>query len=283
MNATQIPEAVASLLGPAPRRLTGYGESVVVAGRGRVAKIGPADVVAREARILGQRVGRMPLEVPTLVASGTGWLVMEEVADIVVRWDESQYVELLVDLAALHDAFEDAPALSGRWLRDPSGAHLQATLAEGGDRSGIELPAALARILDDPAPVAQILAESRPVTLVHGDPTPGNVRRAAIGHRVWIDWEWASAASAAVDLACWLNEWPWAFGRRYDRELCIDTYLRARRRPVDRAQLGHALDAAIVVFFFASNLPSLARASGTEALNALIAEGFEALQRLGLG
>lgn len=283
MSRAAIPREVAELLGPAHRRLTGYGESAVLAGGGRVAKIGPAHVVAREARILGEGVGPMPLERPTLVASGLGWLVMEEVADVDVPWDERQFIGLLADLAALHEAFEGSRALAGGWLRDPAGADLEATLAEGGDRSGVELPDPLARILEDPAPVARILTGSPPLTLVHGDPTPANVRRpGAFENRVWIDWEWAGAAPAAVDLACWLSEWPWAFGRRFDRELCVSTYLGARRRRVDRAALERALDASVVLFFFANNLPSLARCSGSAALEALIADGSKALQRLGL-
>ncbi len=279
VNRVQIPQEVTRLLGPAPRRLTGYGHSAVLAGRGKVAKIGPDRVVAREARILGQHGGRLPLEVPTLIAAGFGWLVMQEVPDVASRWDEREYTDLLVDLAALHDAFEESPVLAGGWLRDPSRRDLQATLTEG-DRSGVELPAALEQAANDPAVVAQILAASRPVTLVHS--TPANIRRPGpASQRVWVDWEWASKASAAVDLACWLNQWPWQFGRRYGRERCIETYLKARRRAVDSRELEHALDAALVLFFFANNLPGLAREVGPGALEALIGEGSEALQRLG--
>lgn len=253
----------------------------MLAGRGKVAKVGPATVVAREARILSDDAGLLPLDVPALVDSGAGWLVMDEVSDIAVRWDARQYTQLLVDLAALHDAFEAASVLQGDWLRDPGGTDLQATLAEGGDRSGIELPVALGRIADTPEAIALILARSRQVTLVHGDPTPANVRRPAIEQRVWIDWEWASAASPAVDLACWLAEWPWKFGRGFDRDACVETYLSARRRPIERVELEYALDAALVLFFFANNLPSLARSSGHQALQALIADASDALQRLG--
>lgn len=283
VSSTKVPPEVAELLGPARRRLSGYGECAVLAGSGNVAKIGPNHVVAREARILGELANSVPLELSALVASGFGWLVMEEVADVAAAWDERQFIELLADLARLHDPFASSPALDGGWLRDPAGADLAATLAGGGERLGVELPDPLARVLDDPSPVAGILARSRPLTLVHGDPNPANVRRPeTIEGRVWIDWEWASAASAAVDLACWLGEWPWRFGRRFDREVCIGLYLGARRRPVERAELEHALDAALVLFLFANDLPNLAREEGSAALQALIDERSEALQRLGL-
>lgn len=283
MNVPAIPREVADLLGPAPRRLVGYGASAVLAGRGRVAKVGPVHVAARETHVLGELRGRVPLALPPLVGSGAGWLVMEEVGDIAAPWDERQFARLLGALAGLHDAFEDSSALGGGWLRDPAGADLEATLVEGGDRPGVELPEPLARAFEDPGPVARVLARARPLTLVHGDPTPANVRRPGTGEdRVWIDWEWASAASPAVDLACWLTEGPWEFGRRLDRELCLASYLGARRRPVDRAELERALDAALVLFFFANNLPSLGRHAGGAALDALVAEGSEALERLGL-
>ncbi len=74
VNALAIPPAVTALLGPTPRQLTGYGESVVLTGRGKVAKVGPATVVAREARILGDDASLLPLDVPALVDSGDGWL-----------------------------------------------------------------------------------------------------------------------------------------------------------------------------------------------------------------
>ncbi len=63
----------------------------------------------------------------------------------------------------------------------PQADTYRATLAEGGDRSGIELP-----------------------------------------------------------LACWLAEWPYHFGRRFDRDRCVETYLNARRRQVDRFLVGQA-------------------------------------------
>jgi len=270
------------MLGEAPQRLLGYGAAQVFSGAGYVAKIGPPAVVAREARILGDDVA-LPLTVPRLVASGPGWLVMEEVPDEPRRWDEDQFAALLGDLARLHDAFEGSRALDGGWLRDPAGRDLAETIAEGGDRSGVELPGSLARVLDDPSQIASILLNSQPITLVHGDPTPNNVRRPP-GHseRVWIDWEWASAAPAAIDLACWLAEGPWQFARPFDHERYLAVYFERRARPIDHPVFRRALDAALVLFLFSDNLPSLARSSGREALQLTIAERAEALKRLGL-
>lgn len=276
-----LPAEVAALLGDSPRRLGGYGAAMAIGGRGMVAKIGPPATVEREARILGGELEGMPVEVPELIATGPGWLVMGEVADHGGAWDEPGFTALLADLAGLHDRFESSPALAAGWLRDPTGADLAATVAEGGDQEGIELPEALNRVRADPEAVAQIIAGSGPLTLVHGDPTPANVRRPP-GRRAWIDWEWASAAPAAVDLACWLDEGPWHFKRSLDRDAALETYFAARRRAVDRPAFEHALDASQVLFLFANNLPSLARAAGRDALQSMIEERVEALGRLGL-
>lgn len=275
-----LPPEVTALVGETPRRLVGYGAATAFAGQGMVAKVGPPAVLAREARILGGEMGCLPLEVPERIAAGPGWLVMREVPNHGGAWDEPGFAALLGDLARLHDTFESSPALAGGWLRDPAGADLAATLAEGGDQTGIELPDALAQVRANPEPVARLIARSGPLTLVHGDPTPANVLRLG-GRRVWIDWEWASAAPAAVDLACWLGEGPWQFARRLDRDASLTTYLAARERPVDRPAFERALDAALVLFLFANNLPSLARAAGREALQAMIVERVEALARIG--
>lgn len=250
-------------------------------GAGGRWRSGPSSVVGREARILERGGHVLPLAVPRLLAEGDGWLVMEEIADIGSPWDEPRFAALLEDLAQLHDAFESAAVLNEGWLRDPAGADLAATLAEGGDRAGVQLPQPLVRVLENPQPVADVLLNSAPATLVHGDPTPANVLRpGSPQRRVWIDWEWASSAPAGVDLACWLNEGPWQFGHRLDRDRCLLTYLDARTRPVDRRLLERSLDAALVIFFFANNLPSLAREAGPAALQALIAESEQALERL---
>lgn len=280
-GAIDLPPEVAALVGESPRRLVGYGAAAALGGRGMVAKVGPAAIVAREARILGGELGGLPLAVPELIAAGPGWLVMREVSDHGGAWDQPGFAALLGDLARLHDSFESSPALAGGWLRDPAGADLAATIAEGGDQPGIELPDALARVRADAGPVAQLLASSGPLTLVHGDPTPGNVLRPG-ERRVWIDWEWASAAPAAVDLACWLGEGPWQFARRLDRDAALATYLAARRRAIDRPMFERALDASLVLFVFANNLPSLARKAGREAMQARIAQSLDALERLGL-
>jgi len=276
-----LPAEVTALVGETPRRLLGYGAATAFAGGGMVAKVGPPEIVAREARILGGQLGCLPVEVPELIAAGPGWLVMREVSDHAGAWDEPGFAALLGDLALLHDAFESSPALAGGWLRDPAGVDLAATIVEGGDQKGIELPDALTRVRADPGPVARVIARSGPLTLVHGDPTPANVLRPG-GRRVWIDWEWASAASAAVDLACWFGEGPWHFARPLDRDAALTAYLAARRRPVDRDAFELALDASLVLFLFANNLPSLAREAGSEALQAMIAERLGALGRIGL-
>ena len=273
---------VTDFLGATPRRLLGYGAATTLAGRGKVAKVGPPVVTEREAGVLGARLGPLPIEVPTLVSHGPGWLVMDEVPDHGGAWTEAGFAELLIDLARLHDTYQASPALECGWLRDPAGNDLRATLDEGGDWTGVELPEPLVQARSDPHAIAQIIATAQPLTLVHGDPTPHNVRRPERGRRVWIDWEWASAAPAAVDIACWLGEAPWQFGRTLDRDTHVTAYLNARSRPVDRAEFERTLDAALVLFLFANNLPSLARCSGARALQALLTERTDALARLHL-
>ena len=253
-----LPGEVVALLGADIVDHSGAGACRVVSGGGLVAKIGPADIVAREAAVLASAAD-LPLAVPTLVDAGPGWLVTSEVAAEEVPWNDADRHAALADLARLHDAFEErVPGHLADLLRhpfSPGGAEL---LLEPVRRLGYPLPGRLAALLDDPSLVTEAAA-GQPLTLLHGDPWPANVLRTSLGRRVWIDWEMASLGPAAADLATWLDQTPWHTGGSTDGDL--EAYLAARAQPVDRARFERALDAARVLWFLSYDVPH--RAAGT--------------------
>jgi hypothetical protein len=249
-----IPEGVRALLGPTPEDRSGEGEGRVLAGNGRVARIGRAEVVAREAFVLGLE-GR-PVEVPPLVDAGEGWVVTGEVADDHGPWDDADLWAALEDLARLHDAYADALPEGAAVLRRPFRRATTDQLLAPARSAGHPLPDVLARVLDNPGPVLAVLA-AEAGTLLHGDPWPGNIRRPEPGRRVWVDWEQASAGPAAADLATWLDQTPWFLRREIEAGEHVARYLAARRRPVDGTAFRRAVDAASVIWFLAFDVPRL--------------------------
>jgi hypothetical protein len=248
-----LPGAVTALLGTDVVDHSGAGACRVVSGGGLVAKVGPPEVVAREAALLD---AHLPLTVPMLVDAGPGWLVMTAEADEEGPWEDDDLRAALSDLARLHDdvqlfSFDGADAL----LRRPfSPEGMQALLAPV-RRLMLPLPDALADLLDDPAPIVEAAA-AEPATVLHGDPWPGNILRPAPGRRVWLDWEMASLGPAAADVASWLGQTPWHTGAPADGHL--EMYLAARSVPIDRRRFERALDAATVLWFLAYDVPQLA-------------------------
>jgi phosphotransferase family enzyme len=248
-----LPGAVTALLGADVVDHAGAGACRVVSGGGLVAKVGPPDVVAREASMLATP---LPLSVPVLVDAGPGWLVMAAEDDDGSPWEEPALRAALSDLAGLHDAFqsfslEDAEA----FLRRPFSPEGAEALLAPIRRLSLPLPEALADLLDDPTPIVAA-AEAEPATLLHGDPWPGNILRPASGQRVWVDWELASLGPAAADVASWLGQTPWHTGVPADGHL--DAYLAARALPIDRPRFERALDAATVLWFLAYDMPQMA-------------------------
>jgi len=269
---------VAALLGASAVEVGAAGACRVFSGEGLVAKVGPTDVVAREAAVLATP---LPVSKPVLVDSGPGWLVMTAEPDDDRPWAEDELTAALADLARLHD---DAPVLADVPLRrpfTPDGADL---LLEPVRRLGFALPAPLARALVDPA-VLLAAAEDEPVTLLHGDPWPGNVLRPSAGRRVWIDWEMAGIGPAAADLATWLGQTPWhggvPDGALGGRE--VEIYLSSRSRPVDRARFERARHAATVLWFLAYDVPQLASGAPREQAEPLVGAALAALRRLDAG
>lgn len=250
---TSLPGAVTALLGPDIVDHSGAGPCRVVSGGGLVAKVGPPDVVAREASVLATA---LPLSVPFLVDAGPGWMVMTAEDDDEGPWSDADLHAALADLAALHDAFHSYTLEDGdAFLRRPfTPGGIEALLVPT-RRLSFPLPRPLADLLVDPDPMLDA-ADAEPITVLHGDPWPANILRPAPGRRIWIDWEMASLGPAAADVASWLNQTPWHTGRPADGHL--EAYLGARALPVDRARFERALDAATVLWFLAYDVPRLA-------------------------
>jgi aminoglycoside phosphotransferase (APT) family kinase protein len=274
---------VAALLGASVFEHAGAGPCRVLSGGGLVAKIGPPDVVAREAAVLA---APLPVSKPVLVDTGPGWLVMTAEPDDEGPWAEDELGAALADLARLHDAFEaaDAPMLADPHLRWPFSAQGADLLLEPVRRLGFDLPVPLARVLDDPVLLLAAAGEE-PATLLHGDPWPGNVLRPSSGRRVWIDWEMAGVGPAAADIATWLGQTPWhggvAAGALGGRE--VEIYLSSRSRPVDRVRFERALHAAAVLWFLAYDVPHLAAGVPADRAATLIPAALAALDRLEAG
>jgi len=250
---TSLPGAVTALLGPDIVDHSGAGACRVVSGGGLVAKVGPPDVVAREASVLATP---LPVSVPLLVDAGPDWLVMTAEDDDASPWEEPDLRAALSDLARLHDAFQSFTLEDGdAFLRQPFSPEGVEALLAPTRRLSFPLPDPLADLLDDPTPIVTA-AEAEPMTVLHGDPWPANILRPAPGRRVWVDWELASLGPAAADLASWLGQTPWHTGVPADGHL--EAYLAARSLPVDRPAFERALDAATVLWFLAYDVPRLA-------------------------
>jgi hypothetical protein len=250
---TSLPGAVTALLGADIVDHSGAGACRVVSGGGLVAKVGPPDVVAREASVLATP---LPVSVPLLVDAGPGWLVMTAEDDDANPWEEPDLQAALSDLARLHDAFQSFTLEDGdAFLRQPFSPEGVEALLAPTRRLSFLLPDALADLLDDPTPIVAA-AKAEPMTVLHGDPWPANILRPAPGRRVWVDWELASLGPAAADLASWLGQTPWHTGMPADGHL--EAYLAARSLPVDRPGFERALDAATVLWFLCYDVPRLA-------------------------
>ena len=241
-----LPGDVVALLGAELVDHSGAGACRVVSGGGLVAKVGPPEVVAREAAVLGTP---LPLSVPALVDAGPGWLVMAAEGEGDARWTEDDLGAALGDLARLHDAFAgEVPDRLAAVVRRPFTPEGADDLLAPARRLGEALPGRLAALLADPTLLIEAAA-AEPPTLLHGDPWPGNVLRPALGRRVWVDWELASIGPAAADVASWI-------GQTYRPD--FGSYLDARADPVNLRTFRRALDGATVLWFLAYDFPRLA-------------------------
>jgi hypothetical protein len=251
------PAEVLARLGPAPRNLSRLGSAHVLEGESLVLKAGPPDRTAREAFILGELSGTLPLAVPALLEAGPGWLLLGRIPIVEPARPAAWRAGALAELAALHDAFADAPILADKRLRDVTGRELPALLEPTPKLAEtLDLPEPLRRLAVDPAP---LLAElDGGTTLIHGDAWPGNVLSTADEARCWIDWEEAGVGHPALDLANWLHGSPWVPpATDPDRDLAI--YLEARATTVEAAGFRRAVEGAVLLLFLLLDLPGIVR------------------------
>ena len=269
---SELPADILSRLGPAPEDLTRLGSSKVLRGNGLVAKFGPQERLAREAFLFGEVRALLPVEVPVLVAHGTGWILMEAAGGEVASADD---VAPLARLAPVHELFEGSTGIDHPRFRDVFGREREGLLAEARGGAPAGLPEPLASLLADPSPLTAIVeAEHR--TLVHGDAWHGNVLLRGPGDYVWLDWEEAGAGPAAFDVAMWLYGSPWAPGT-VSPEGDLAAYLSARSTPEDPRAFKRAVDAAAVLAFLLLDLANLGE--GERGLTERIVERRNGLAR----
>lgn len=251
-----VPGDVLSRLGPSPRDISRLGSSRVLLGGRLALKAGPPDRAAREAFVLGELAGSLPLRLPSLVDAGSGWLLLRAVDVVECRDLDSWRKEALSDLARLHDALTAEPILADRRLRDVTGRELPTLLEQSLElATQTDLPEPLRLLINDPSPLQAEL--HGPITFLHGDAWPGNVLTTPGGGRCWIDWEEAGTGHAAVDLANWLHGSPWV-PRSADPDGDLAVYLAARTTPVDEIDFRRAVDAAVVLLFLLLDLRGIA-------------------------
>lgn len=273
-----IPE-VAEYVGKEPVELDGLGDARILAGNGYIAKIGSPDSIERERFAL--TIDDLPVAVPHLIDWDISWLVFEEIKDAGTEWSDEEISTALVQLAALHDRFEESMTIESPVLRRPLGRDLNEILSDARS-SGWHLPDELAMLLANPSPLVDMLRLG-PQTFLHGDPWPFHLRRSG-GEIFWVDWEHVSVGPAAADLASWLDQAPFHVGRQIDRLTQINAYLEARMKEVDRNLFFAALDGARLFWFLAydvPNLPSLAQSKPelAEKMNEEAMRAFYAFQK----
>ena len=201
---------------------------------------------------------------------------MEEVSDSGEDWDEPSLEALVDDLAILHDAFASAN-LRGTPVDVPLPDYFARIAGYG---SGLDsLPQAVREVVEKPEPLLALLGAA-PITLAHADPYRGNVRRPSPAVRVWIDWEDAIGAPAALDIAALMLEGPWFLGRSLDRDRLVRRYLAARTTDPGR-DFDRELDAATLMITVSQDVADLGATQGATAVRALSGERVAALRRLG--
>jgi hypothetical protein len=249
---TELPSDVLMRLGPSPQDLTRLGSSRVQRGNGLVAKTGPPEGVAREAFLFGEAAALVPVGLPKLVASGPGWILMEDVGGEPAAPDD---VTPLVQLAPMHELFAGATGIEHERFRDVFGREREELLALArGSANAAALPEPLASLLDDPSPL-DTFVDAEPRTLVHGDAWPGNVLTRGKDF-VWLDWTQSGAGPAAYDVSMWLYGSAWAPGST-SPEGALGAYLAARTTTVEPFAFKRAVDACAILGFLLTQLARL--------------------------
>jgi Phosphotransferase enzyme family len=249
---TELPADVLMRLGPSPQDLTRRGSTRVLRGNGLVAKVGSPEGTAREAFLFGEAAALLPVGVPTLVASGPGWILMEDIGSEPAAPDD---VTPLQGLAPTHELFVGATGIEHERFRDVFGRERDELLMLArGSANAAALPEPLASLLDEPSPLVEILS-AEPRTLVHGDAWPGNVLMREKGF-VWLDWTESGAGPAAYDVSLWLYGSAWAPGST-SSEGALGAYLAARTTKVEPFAFKRAVDACAVLGFLLTQLARL--------------------------
>ena len=247
------PEAILARLGSSPKDLSGAGPCRVLRGNDLVAKLGPEDRIAREAFLLGEASALIPVDLPVLVDSGPGWILMEDAGD---RPAASDDVRPMARLAPMHELFVGATGIEHERFRDVFGRERDALLGEArASAAAATLPPPLASTLADPTPLV-VIVEAEPRTLVHGDARPGNVLADGPNGFIWLDWEESGAGPAALDLARWLHGSTKALGSPHP-EGDLGAYVVGCAIAVDPGRLRRAVDAAAVLAFLLLDLAAL--------------------------
>jgi phosphotransferase family enzyme len=250
---TELPADVLMRLGPMPQDLTRLGSSRVLRGNGLVAKIGTPEGIAREAFLLGEAAALLPVGAPTLVASGPGWILMEDVGGEPLSPDD---IAPLERLASMHELFVGATGIEHERFRDVFGRERETLLALArGSANAAALPEPLSTLLDDPSPLTTIV-DAEPRTLVHGDAWSGNVLTRGPQEFVWLDWTESGAGPAAYDVSLWLYGSAWAPGST-SPEGALGAYLAARTTKVDPLGFKRAVDACAILGFLLTQLARL--------------------------
>ena len=138
-----------------------------------MAKAGSPEGIAREAFLFGEAAALLPVGIPTLVASGPGWILMEDVGGEPAAPDD---VSPLDGLAPMHELFEGATGIEHERFRDVFGREREELLALArGSANAAALPEPLSSLLDDPSPLdrdRRRRSRGRSCTVTRG---PGNV------------------------------------------------------------------------------------------------------------
>lgn len=225
----------------------------------------------REALVYAHLAERLPLGLPTAVAfdtqTGDLWFLPfppgRYSSHWQADWGEAEVRAALDDLARLHAAFWEAPALaSWPWLAQPTGRDAAALLDDG--RRGLEALVADGAYDDclTAKRVQQLLALARAPegllselqaagrTLLHGDAGFQNVLIAQDGRRLWYDWQLAAVGPPALDLATFLHPWHYPEAEPpLPPAAMMETYvqrLALRGHPLDPETFRRQLDAALL-------------------------------------
>ena len=243
-----LPADVRARLGPTPEELVGLGPSRLLRGDGLVAKFGWEERAAREAFILGDASALVPVDTPTLVDAGPGWILME-----VAEGDPavSDDVRGLERLAPMHELFVGATGIEDPRFRDVFGRERDGLL-DAARAVAPALPEPLASLLADPSSLFAIV-DAEPRTLVHGDCWYGNVLAHGPAQLTWLDWEDAGAGPAALDLARWIHGSA-RFPASANPEGNLAAYVASRTDAVDPRPLRVAVDAAAALAFLLLDL-----------------------------